>query len=327
MNRSLPLALAGAVALAAPAALACGPFFPISYTDPTVVDGTLTNSDFRVWSGYEIHVNVCHELDLLGRHFFPEWAGRELRFVPCTSEAAHRADYGEAAAFYRKAAAMADAERRFGDIASTLRQLRLLADAIGPDADAVLAGLALPCVAVFAGHLIDAPGRPEPRFPADAEENVRLRLREIVRERRIAFGYSSCACGGDILFLEEVIAAGGRVVVAPPLPLEKSIARSVAKAPSDWEERLRAVLANPRAMLLEAECDETGEGDAIVYSFCNRHLFGLASLKARELGFPLRGVCVWDGRRGATPGGTSSAVLRWQMAGLPVDIVPPLEAK
>ena len=236
-------------------------------------------------------------------------------------------DYGEAAAFYRKAAAMADAERRFGDIASTLRQLRLLADAIGPDADAVLAGLALPCVAVFAGHLIDAPGRPEPRFPADAEENVRLRLREIVRERRIAFGYSSCACGGDILFLEEVIAAGGRVVVAPPLPLEKSIARSVAKAPSDWEERLRAVLANPRAMLLEAECDETGEGDAIVYSFCNRHLFGLASLKARELGFPLRGVCVWDGRRGATPGGTSSAVLRWQMAGLPVDIVPPLEAK
>lgn len=236
-------------------------------------------------------------------------------------------DYGEAAAFYREAAAMADAERRFGDIASTLRQLRLLADAIGPDADAVLAGLALPCVAVFAGHLIDAPGRPEPRFPADAEENVRLRLREIVRERRIAFGYSSCACGGDILFLEEVIAAGGRVVVAPPLPLEKSIARSVAKAPSDWEERLRAVLANPRAMLLEAECDETGEGDAIVYSFCNRHLFGLASLKARELGFPLRGVCVWDGRRGATPGGTSSAVLRWQMAGLPVDIVPPLEAK
>ena len=98
MNRSVPLALAGAAALATPAALACGPFFPISYTDPTVVDGTLTNADFRVWSGYEVHINVCHELDLLGRHFFPEWAGRELRFVPCTSEAAHRADYGAAAA-------------------------------------------------------------------------------------------------------------------------------------------------------------------------------------------------------------------------------------
>ena len=54
MNRSLSLALAGAVALAAPAALACGPFFPISYTDPTVVDGTLTNADFRVGSAMKI---------------------------------------------------------------------------------------------------------------------------------------------------------------------------------------------------------------------------------------------------------------------------------
>lgn len=98
MTRSLPLALACAAALAAPAALACGPFFPISYTDPTVVDGTFTNADFRVWSGYSVRINVRHELDLLGRHFFPEWAGRELRFVPCTSEAAHRADYGAAAA-------------------------------------------------------------------------------------------------------------------------------------------------------------------------------------------------------------------------------------
>lgn len=234
-------------------------------------------------------------------------------------------DYGKAAAFYREAAGMADSERRFGDIASTLRQLRLLADAIGPDADVVLGGLSLPCVAVFSGHLIDAPGRPVPRFPPSAEENVRLRLREVVRERRIAFGYASCACGGDILFLEEVLAAGGRVVVAPPLPLEKAIARSVAEAPGDWERRLRAVLANPCAMLLEAECDETGEDDAIVYSFCNKHIFGLAMLRARELGFPLRGVCVWDGRRGATPGGTSSAVRRWQMSELPIDTIPPIE--
>ncbi len=234
-------------------------------------------------------------------------------------------DYGNAAKFYHKAAEMADVERRFGDIASTLRQLRLLADAIGPDADAVLAGLSLPCVAVFSGHLIDAPGRPVPRFPASAEESVRRRLRDIVQKRRVAFGYASCACGGDILFLEEVLAAGGRVVVAPPLPLEKAIARSVAKAPGNWEGRLRAVLAHPHATLLESECDETGEDDAIVYSFCNKHLFGLAMLRTRELGFPIRGVCVWDGKRGATPGGTSSAVLRWQMAELPVDIVPPLE--
>ena len=234
-------------------------------------------------------------------------------------------DFDEAAALYHEAAAMADAEGRLGDLASTLRQLRLLADAVGPGAARVLAGLDLPCVAVFSGHRIDDPGRPSPRFPPAAEEGVRRRLRGIVRSRRVAFGYASCACGGDILFLEEVLDAGGRVVVAPPLPLEKAVARSVATAPGDWEARLRAVLAHPKATLLEAECDETGEDDAVVYSFCNRHLFGLAMLKARELGFPLRGVCVWDGRRGATPGGTSSAVQRWRMAEIPVDVVPPRE--
>ena len=97
MSRSLFLCLAGAAALAAPAALACGPFFPISYAEPTVVDGTFTNRDFRIWSGYTIRINVRHEFDLLGRHFFPEWAGRELRHVPCTNEQAHRADLAAAA--------------------------------------------------------------------------------------------------------------------------------------------------------------------------------------------------------------------------------------
>lgn len=236
-------------------------------------------------------------------------------------------NYGMAASFYGEAAAMAEVERRFGDLASTVRQLRLLADVIGPEAAAVCAGLPLPCVAVFSGHLIDAPARSEPRFPPQAEESVRTRLRSVVHDRRIAFGYASCACGGDVLFLEEVLAAGGKVVVAPPLPLETAIKRSVANAPGDWEGRLRAILAHPSATLVEAETDETGENDAIVYSFCNRHLFGLALLKAKELGFPLRGVCVWDGKTGATPGGTSSAVRRWQMAELPIDVIPPLEIR
>ena len=234
-------------------------------------------------------------------------------------------DFALASAFYREATSRADAERRFGDLASTLRQLRLLAAEIGSEADVVLQDLDLPCVAVFSGHLIDGPKRTTPRFPPEEEDRVRFRLREIVDRRRIAFGYASCACGGDVLFLEEVLAAGGRVVVAPPLPLEKAIERSVSVAPGDWEARLRAVLRDPRATLLEPECDETGEDDAVVYSFCNRHLFGLATLRARKLGFPLRGVCVWDGRTGGTPGGTSSAVQRWRMAGLPVDVVPPME--
>ena len=98
MKRTTVLSVAACAALAVPAALSCGPFFPISYTEPTVIDGTFSNDDFRDGPGYSVRINVRHELDLLGRHFFPEWAGRELRYVPMSSEDAHRADFGEAAA-------------------------------------------------------------------------------------------------------------------------------------------------------------------------------------------------------------------------------------
>lgn len=234
-------------------------------------------------------------------------------------------DFATAAALYREAIDMAFSARRLGDFTSTLRQLRLLAYEIGPEADAVAASLPLPCVAIFSGHMIDAPGRPTPRFPPEAEESVRLRLRKAILARRIAFGYASCACGGDILFLEEVLASGGRVVIAPPLPLEKAIRQSVDFAPGDWTARLRAILSKPSAILLDAESDESGDNDNLVYDFCNRYLFGLALLKARETSFPLRGICVWNGTRSGLPGGTDSAVDCWRSAGVETDIIAPME--
>ena len=98
MNKPHVCLALGCTAVATFSALACGPFFPITYTEPSVVDGTFTNQDWRVWSGYTVRLNVHYELSLLGQHFFPEWAGRELRHVPMSSADAHRTDYAEAAA-------------------------------------------------------------------------------------------------------------------------------------------------------------------------------------------------------------------------------------
>ena len=114
------LSVAACAAFAAASAFACGPFFPISYTQPSVVDGTFAYDDIREGPGYSVRINVRYELDLLGRHFFPEWAGRELKYVPMSSEEAHRADFDEASA----AAGMA-AERT----AARLEELLGFADA------------------------------------------------------------------------------------------------------------------------------------------------------------------------------------------------------
>ncbi len=232
-------------------------------------------------------------------------------------------DHDEAAAFYGKAVTTATAAGHFGSLSSTLRQLRMLISEIGEDARGVWDSLSLPGIAVFSGHMIDRPGRPEPRFPATAEENVRASLREVVARRAIKMAFASCACGGDILFLEEVLAAGGECVVVPPLPLTATIRNSVAFAGGRWEARLKAILGNPMTKILAPECDETGENDAIVYDFTNRYLLGLAILKARALGFPLLGVCVWDRRKSGLGGGTDSAVKLWREQNMDVEIVTP----
>ena len=232
-------------------------------------------------------------------------------------------DYQRAAEFYGKAVASATENGHFGNLSSTLRQLRMLIAEIGARAQCVWEGLPLPRIAVFSGHMIDRPGRTPPRFPASAENGVRAKLREIVARRAVKIAFASCACGGDILFLEEVLSSGGECVVVPPLPLPATVRNSVSFAGGDWETRLEAILADPRTRLLAPECDETGEDDEVVYDFTNRYLLGLALLKSRSLGFPLLGVCVWDGRDSGSTGGTDSAVKLWRERGLDMERVTP----
>ena len=231
--------------------------------------------------------------------------------------------YRAASGFYAKAVTTATEAGHFGSLSSTLRQLRMLVSEIGKDAERVWTGLPLPGIAVFSGHMIDRPDRPTPRFPASAEDRHRQSVREIVSKRKIKIAFASCACGGDILFLEEVLSFGGECIVVPPLPLKTTIRNSVAFASGDWNARLKTIRDNPKARFLTPECDETGENDAIVYDFANRYLLGLAILKSRELGFPLFGICVWDGKESGLIGGTDSAVSLWRDQKLPIEIVTP----
>jgi hypothetical protein len=60
---------------------------------------------------------------------------------------------------------------------------------------------------LFTGHQVDAPGRKEPRFPADKEPIARAAIREAVEREPArhgkAIGIAGAASGGDILFHEE----------------------------------------------------------------------------------------------------------------------------
>ena len=94
-------------------------------------------------------------------------------------------------------------------------------------------------VLLFAGHMIDAPEREHPRFPADKEQVAREKIKEmIVKEMNsgagVACGYAGGASGGDILFHEVCAELGISTRFYLAIPPQKFVTTSVQKAVPNW---------------------------------------------------------------------------------------------
>jgi len=99
-------------------------------------------------------------------------------------------------------------------------------------------------VLIFTGHMIDAPGRAKPRFPADKEAIARQKIKEAVEaEMRIgegvAFGIAGGASGGDIIFQEVCFELGVPMHLYLALPSGLYVNASVRKAGANWVQRFR----------------------------------------------------------------------------------------
>ncbi len=97
-------------------------------------------------------------------------------------------------------------------------------------------------VLVFSGHMIDAPDRKTPRFPAEKESIAREKIKEIVLKEintggGVASGYAGGASGGDILFLEICAELGIPTRLYLALQPQLYVTASVMKAGSDWVRR------------------------------------------------------------------------------------------
>jgi hypothetical protein len=84
--------------------------------------------------------------------------------------------------------------------------------------------------------MIDAPGREEPRFPADKEA---IAADEIARTLAAVAGSQDLAicggaCGGDLLFAEAVVARGPALELYIPFDEPTFLANSVDFADADW---------------------------------------------------------------------------------------------
>jgi hypothetical protein len=164
--------------------------------------------------------------------------------------------------------------------------------------------------------MIDQPGRSSPRFPDRLSESVKVSIKRWLQENNVRIGFSSAACGADILFQEAVAELSGETRVVLPCQDEQFVQDSVAILPDgDWVQRFHDVVKKATQVVYASDGKiETG---AVSYDYANLFLQGMATVRACELETELVGLAVWDGRQGDGPGGTASVVDRWKIWDVP----------
>jgi class 3 adenylate cyclase len=214
----------------------------------------------------------------------------------------------------------ADLALGLGDLVSMRRNARALLGHAELDPSALDQCFGIPVVAVFSGHMIDRPGRPRPRFPAEREEAVAAALREhLARYGKVA-GYAAASGGADILFHEAVRALGGESHVVLACPPDEFVEESVPlEIGAKWRERFEAVLAHAKDVTITSE--QKGQTHGTFYEYSNLFRDGLAILHARQLETSVVRMVVWDEGPGDGAGGTASVAGRWVAQGYALDRV------
>jgi len=250
-----------------------------------------------------------------------EPTGRDYWVLATLGEAALiREDWDAAERFYRQAAAVG--QGRFGDLSSSRRNALLLVEAMGGDRQQIQSWFQIPRVVVFCGHMLDRPGRPQPRFPASLERVVYEAIRDRLRALDARLGYASAACGADILFLEAIRDLGGEMHILLPCDREQFVQESVDVIPGgDWVQRFETLLNHATEVITAS--DRKLEQNDVVYEYSNRLLHGLAKMRAEQLSTELVPLAVWNGQPGDGSGGTASTIALWRQWTDYIEVINP----
>lgn len=159
-------------------------------------------------------------------------------------------------------------------------------------------------VLLFSGHMIDAPGREQPRFPASNEPIAADAIGKLLDSTDIGASSSDLAicggaCGGDLLFAEACLARGTALELYIPFDEPAFLTESVDFADADWRQRYFAAKAKAA---LHVAPDELGElaPDDNAYERNNMWMLESATRFGPEKAIF---ICLWNGKGGDGPGG------------------------
>lgn len=227
----------------------------------------------------------------------------------------------EAANLYKQACAVA--KERWADVASTRKQCRMLALKLYGVQNKFDECFPTGAIAIFAGHILDAPGRSTPRFPASAEKEVLARIEKWLHDKNIRTSFSSAAAGSDIIFLTAAQQAGIKTHIILPFVSVDFIETSVRTVGDQWVERFNNVLE--KAASLTIVNDQAAGDRSAAYDFTNQMIAAKARLRANEIQLPVIGLAVWNRYAGDGAGGTADAVANWCRANIETYAIHPTD--
>lgn len=184
---------------------------------------------------------------------------------------------------------------------------------------------------VFSGHMIDAPDRIRPRFPASQEHTAKERIKQAIRgilERDAAtrkhttlVGMAGASDGGDLLFHEACADLGVDTQVFLPVPELTYRATAMSGQPSRWTERYHAALRNAREVHTLARADLLpgwlqSKTDYSIWQRNNRWI--LHHAWATTTADLVTVLALWNGEPGDGPGGVADMVAAAQASGAEV---------
>ena len=161
-------------------------------------------------------------------------------------------------------------------------------------------------ILLFSGHMIDAPGRQPPRFPAEKEPAATQKIAEALEKLEAGpddLALTQGACGGDLLFTEVCQQRGVKVQWLQPFDEPTFIQESVIRHYEVWRERYLAA-KNTLKTTIRAAPEQLGPPPRGVdpYERCNRWLLYTALSYGID---KVRFICLWDGAGIVKPGGTA----------------------
>jgi len=164
---------------------------------------------------------------------------------------------------------------QFGQLNSTYNQLNILQHYIMVP-EQLLKLFEPPNVAVFAGHMIDHPDRRQPRFPNSIADQMKFAIANELRLNNIKIGYSSMACGSDILFAEALIEAGGEMNFVLPFKIDDFLKTSVEFAGKEWVQRFQTLQTDHKIHYITRE-DYNGNDN--LFQFLGKVLIGAGIMR------------------------------------------------